>query len=385
LAFVVASIVAGHAEPFHAISEKDLRARVVRLDAAIPNLQRPEIIIEIAKLVAAVGDGHTRFPWPWDQHELGFHQLPLRVEAFSDGWFVTAASAPYRALVGCRIESIGSASIEQVITRITPLISRDNPNGVLRLAPRLLVIPEILEAVGVVQSSKSVSFIVKRPGGKTLKMSVVAAGPADDVHLLDLHRWNGTRPPLHRSNPEAFYWRTLVPGTDVLYAEVNAVSNQPDHEKLPAFCASLLHDLDQGMAQRVVIDLRHNGGGSRELMQPCVEGLAARTAINRADHLFVVIGHETFSAALWTALDFANRTKATLIGMPTAGRPNFFGETNGAETPHSHIHFTWATRMNWRTDPSDHNLALTPATVIDESFEDYAAGRDPVMEVVKRR
>ena len=48
-----------HRNLFHALPKAEFERRVAGLDAAIPNLSEPEIRAGIARLVAAVGDGHT--------------------------------------------------------------------------------------------------------------------------------------------------------------------------------------------------------------------------------------------------------------------------------------------------------------------------------------
>ena len=48
-----------HKNLYHAISRDGFVAKVDALDARIPTLARHEVIVEMAKIVAAVGDGHT--------------------------------------------------------------------------------------------------------------------------------------------------------------------------------------------------------------------------------------------------------------------------------------------------------------------------------------
>lgn len=378
LKFVVDSIVAGHAEPFHAIAEKDIRQAASSLDAEIPRLPRNVIIVRMAALVASIGDGHTRFPWPWDPVALRFHSLPVQFEFFADGLYAVAASAESSDVVGGRVLEIGGTKIDDALRAIAPIVSRDNRYGVERIARRLLAIPEVLDALRVAPLRDAVRVAFEKDGKRKTIFLPVLSAPSQ---LVSLHQMKGTSPPLHRSAPDRFYWSAPLDGGKTIYVEVNAVNNQPNSPTLPAFCETVLADIDRG-AERVIVDLRHNGGGSRELMLPFVDALAARPAINRPGHLFVVVGRETFSAALWTALDFKNRTQATIVGEPTGGRPNFFGETRSAETPEHHVPFTWASRMNWRTDRSDGREALVPDRVVRESFADYAAGRDPVVSAI---
>jgi len=379
LAFVVKSVTSGHPQPFHSMSEADFNRVANELNQSIPRLPRHRIIVRIGELIAAVGDGHTRFPWPWNPADLGFHVLPVELEFFSDGLYVTAASAPFADIVGSRVIAIGDTRVDEALRRLTPVISRDNRYGIERIAKRLLTVPEVLDAerIAPLRNKVRVTF-EKNFQTREILLPAILANQAPS--LTSFHQLHGTKLPLHRSSPDRFYWQSTL-GDGSIYAEINSVSNQPGYATLPVFCEQLLAAVDRG-APRVIVDLRHNGGGSRELMLPCVEGLAARESVNRPDRLYVVIGGETFSAALWTALDFKNRTRASFLGEPTAGCPNFYGETRRAETPEKHIPFTWASRMNWRTDRNDMREALVPDRVIRESFADYSSGRDLVLEAI---
>ncbi len=61
--------------------------------------------------------------------------------------------------------------------------------------------------------------------------------------------------------------------------------------------------------------------------------------------LFVLIGAGTCSSGLRAARDFNNRTNAILVGSPTGGKPNSFGEQQSAALPYSGLvlHY-WTTR-----------------------------------------
>jgi hypothetical protein len=97
----------------------------------------------------------------------------------------------------------------------------------------------------------------------------------------------------------------------------------------------------------------------------------------------VLIGRQTFSSALMNAVQFRKLTKATLVGEPTGGRPNHFGETRTFTLPGSGMTIQHSTKY-FRQQAQDDD-ALYPDVRVDVRAADYAAGRDPVMEEVRRR
>ena len=99
-----------HKDLFHAISREEFAAKVAALEARIPSLERHEVIVEMARIVAAVGDGHTNI-YPTRDPRIGFHTLPVAFTFFGDGLFVRAVSESNRALLGARVLRIGDRDV----------------------------------------------------------------------------------------------------------------------------------------------------------------------------------------------------------------------------------------------------------------------------------
>src|SRR3982751_2960769 len=76
LHFMVPEMERTHKNLYHATPREEFAARVAALDARIPSLQRHEIIVEMTKIVAAVGDGHTNIS-PARDAKIGFRTLPI--------------------------------------------------------------------------------------------------------------------------------------------------------------------------------------------------------------------------------------------------------------------------------------------------------------------
>ena len=76
----------------------------------VPDLTREQVIVELARIVAAIGDGHTymnlRSP------EVGFHGLAVRLYVFRDGLYVLAAKSEHSAIVGGRVVRVGSRAAD---------------------------------------------------------------------------------------------------------------------------------------------------------------------------------------------------------------------------------------------------------------------------------
>jgi HPt (histidine-containing phosphotransfer) domain-containing protein len=90
-----------HRDLYHTMSQSAFDSAVASLDARIPTLGRHQIILELARIVALVGDGHTNIA-PTRDPRIGFRGYPIALYLFSDGLYVRAADSAHARLVGAR-------------------------------------------------------------------------------------------------------------------------------------------------------------------------------------------------------------------------------------------------------------------------------------------
>jgi hypothetical protein len=82
-----------------------------------------------------------------------------------------------------------------------------------------------------------------------------------------------------------------------MYIQHNACRNDPKLP-FPEFTRQALSGIDSHPVQRVVIDLRQNGGGDSRILGPLTKGLASR--LRAIGPIYVLIGPGTFSSASTT-------------------------------------------------------------------------------------
>jgi hypothetical protein len=95
LKFMAKQMQEKHKNLYHTISARDFNARIVALNAKIATLTRAEVVVEMAKIVAAVGDGHTNI-YPTRDPKIGFHTLPVAFTFFEDQLYVRAVREEQR-------------------------------------------------------------------------------------------------------------------------------------------------------------------------------------------------------------------------------------------------------------------------------------------------
>ena len=185
--------------------------------------------------------------------------------------------------------------------------------------------------------------------------------------------------PLYRRNRNTLYWYEHLKDSGTLYFKYNSCQNMPDRP-FPEFSGELLARLKTEPIERLVIDLRNNGGGNSMILMPFVAELAKIEKINRTGQLFVILGRQTFSSAILNAIALREQTRAQFFGEPTGGKPNHYGEVKSIQLPHTKIAVSYSTKF-FRHSKED-TPSLLPDHTVEMSIEDYVAGRDPVLEAI---
>jgi len=380
-----------HPSPFRTTSRSQFLASVSALRAQIPSLSRTQVELRLMGIVALIGDAHTSLN-PLFEAGLGFHYYPIGLEIFADGLYVEGADSAHRSLVGARVVALGHASAEEAIRRVGAVISHENEQWVKAEAPHYLAMPEVLVGLGLIDDPDHAPFVVERLGRRDTVMLAPAGLLAQRLHEGGLWRparstWvhmndsSTALPPLWLQHPGDIYWMQYLADSRTLYVCYRAVLSDATGESNEAFFHRVLTTLDTAQVDRLVLDLRDNSGGNNFYNRYLVRGIVARPTIDTAGKLFVIIGRRTFSAAQNLVTDLERWSAAIFVGEPTGNAPNFFGDHQPIELPHSHLHVMVST-LWWQHDPQDHRPWVPPHVAADMTSTDYRANVDPAMVAI---
>jgi hypothetical protein len=381
--------------PFREIAEPDFDAAVDQLAQELPDLSDWQVVARIMALLRPLGDGHA-FILP-DQGKPDQLALPVKFYLFSEGLFVTSAADEHRQLLGARVLTIGDHAVDDVLTAIEPLVSRDNTQQVRFLGPEMLRWTPLLHAIGLITDPGEATLTVRFPDEKTGKVTVTAVGPGLlSFPTVAAHPGpTGPRPagwislcdtvaapmPLYLRNCDLLYWFEYLPEHGLVYFQFNGVGDQQP-EPLAAFCDRLFAFIESHQVSQLVVDLRWNGGGDTFLVQPLLHRLVGCAKVNQPGSLYVIIGRGTFSAAQNAATAIERETNAIFVGEPSGSRPNFIGETIPFQLPYSKAIVNVAD-LSWQTSwPMDHRPWIAPELYTPPTFETYSQNRDPAMEAI---
>lgn len=353
---------ARHLNLYAQLPEADWHAGFAALRAELPRLTDAQILVRAMALVAAVGDGHTRLAEPPGG------EFPLRLAWFDDGLFVIGAPAAAAWAVGGEVTAVGARSVEDALALASTVAPHDNGSQLKAEAVAAMLRPRTAEGLGLVGADRALRLAV----------AVGAAAPRElvvtpmDGRPVGRPR-GGAAPPLAQRADGRTYWSEYLADRRALFVQYNRCRDSTP--SFADFTAQLAQTLATQPVDRLIIDLRSNGGGNDGVARPLIAlveatpGLAART--------FVLIGRQTFSSAVLNALAFAD-AGAVLVGETAGGAPSHYGEIVGSALPRTGVVYTYSTK--YFPHPRHPGRELVPALVVPFTAADYLADRDAALD-----
>lgn len=394
LRFLVRCIRDIHPRPFWQTSPADFDSMVAGLDRRIPELSDAQVVVELMRIAALLRDGHGGVD---GSSVLGNDRLyPVRLYPFQDGIHIVSAAPEYAAHVGARLEGIGGLGAQQALDQVMQILSGENEYTRLNYAPLLLMQPRLLQALGIAERDDRVRFAVTSADGRRRSFEVravpVPAGRAwyrrgEGVPVAGSRTARQDAPgrgPLCWRDRDQNWWFEYLPEPRLLWMQFNAVAHA-EGESLEQFCARMFDFADHHDVDKFVIDLRWNGGGNLELLNPLLHGIIRREdTLGRPGHFFAVIGRATFSAAHVCAVQLETHTNVIFVGEPSGATPNHFGDVVEARLPHSGLP-VYISKWAWQPAlPWDLRSWIAPQIPAPMTFADYRSNRDPALEAILR-
>ncbi len=343
-------------------------------------------IIGLRRLLAWFGEGHTTIvpfeflgevPAPLRQGVWG-RTFALKALPFHDGLWITEASAEARSLLGTKIRAIGGRPIEQIVKDHAQAWPGENPAWAHNWAGLLASSVGTLHGLGVAQgpADSPLRFDGLRPDGSAASATLrpLAAGPVSREKL------ERTPTLVERTRSERATGNFLLP-LDNARALYISIDEMADLEGLSFahFTESILAGMQPAAVQRLIIDLRRNGGGDNYLAEPLRHELA-RSRFNRPGGLCVLIGPATFSAAQNLANRLERECFASFIGEPTGSAPNLVGDAAYFVGKATGI-TAMVARLRWFDGgPDDKRRWIAPDIAVPSLHADWVAGHDAALE-----
>jgi hypothetical protein len=352
-----------HMNAFHEMKKEDFERQVADLRASVGKTNDEQIIVGLMQIASQIGDGHTHVAPPST-----FHRLPISVAFYADEVRVTRATDKAKALLGGRLATINDKPIGEVLRRVASVISRGETEAFVKgAAPSVMLCTEILYGLKVTDAPAHARLAIIGPDGADIAVEVdgvpAATSPADWLNA------SSVPPPLSRQNPDDAFFVKSLDEQKAVYV------NFRRYDDLDAHSRELWKLVDSKKPEKLIIDLRQNGGGDyTKGRKYLVSELTKRPRMRT----FVLIGNRTFSAAMVNAIDFRNM-HATLVGEPIGERPNSYQENDEMVLPNSKIVVSYSTRF-YKFLEDEGSEIVRPDKEVKMQWSDYVNGRDAALD-----
>ena len=386
LRFMAQEMPKRHKNLFHSMTREQFESAVRKLDERIPTLARHQIIVEMMRIAAMVGDGHTSLN-PQFNPKIEFRYYPITLYLYKDGLFIQSADPKYANAVGARVLKIGKTPAEQAFKMVSEVTSRDNEMTLKQRVPSLMTIPEVLHALGLIDNMEKASFVVEE-NGKQTTIGLAPAGKLPSMHDKDPRQvWvkmnDGARSPvpLWQKATQDNYWFEYLEDSRTIYVQYNQVANKPG-ESIAQFAHRVFEFVNTHPIDRFILDVRLNQGGNGFLNMPLLLGLIKSEKINQRGRLFTIIGRSTFSAAQSLANELERYTNTLFAGEPTGARVNGYGDHEMILLPNSGLTVSVAPTWYQTANPNDQRPWIAPQIATELTSEDYRTNNDPALNAV---
>lgn len=364
-------------KPFPAEMERRYR----ELKNKIPQLSDEEIFVGMGRMLAVLHQGHIAlFNPPNDRH------LPVLFYVFPDGIYIIDASDDYRNLIGSRVVAIGDTPAEEALRQVAETQSVDGNMQYVWGTPRMLASAYYLKGIKAIKSLDTVPVTIQRANEsrRTIILTTLTASLAPRMDRMVAPP--NIEPPLFlakiQRNVQEFHWEKALPEHNALYVQVNNLVDEKD-ESLAQFGQHLWTVIENSKPKNLILDLRHNNGGTTQKYPEFLRTLTAFSRIS-GNQLYALIGRRTYSATGNFVTDLERLTSPIFVGEASSECCNLYGDPISVRLPFTKIQAE-LTAVKWQlSTPGDRRREMSPHVPIQLTAEAYFKGQDPALEAVYR-
>ncbi len=387
LRFIQNTIHKDYSFLFVKTTKEDFDSQVEALYKAIPNLESHEIKVGITRLIASFKYGHTGVFF-YNQKNINFHYLPFNLKYFKDGIYIQGVHKDYKKALGAKVLKINNMPIAEALKKIAPTVSAENSQFFKAYGINYLGITEVLHAQKITETLlKEVSLTLEKKGNVfTQSFTVMEAGegvPTKQGYVQQDENWlearNQSTTPLYLKKLDKNYYSEYLTTKKAIYIRHSWIGDDAK-ESTKDFYSRIFNEIETNDVEKLIIDVRLNGGGNNYLNKDVIKGIIKSEKINKIGKLFVITGKRTFSACQNLVNEMDNYTNVIFVGEPTAENVNFWGDNRPVKLPNSAIDVSLS-YLWWQDKHALENTDwIAPSIPVTISFDEYVNNQDPVLE-----
>lgn len=366
-----------HIDVYNKINRADFESELEKIKAAIGEKTDFETVIDLMRLTRKIGDGHTAV----STRNLDIHNYPLELQKFDGNWRVVGVSEKYKHLLGMELIEIDGKQIQLVAEKVSEVAQfvENEYSQVVRTA-QYLTNAELLHALGITSQNMLAASTFRDDNGKRIREELSPLSREDYDKTAFSKIEIGVPEISAPENPTIEnFWYAPIAETNGLYIHFESY---PKFEEMMTVAEEMVGYICQQNIQKLVIDLRNNGGGDLYV------GLVLANALNVADPVdwksgvYVLCDNVTFSAATSNTALFRELLNAKIVGEATGSNPTGYQDMDTFELPNSKLVICYSKRL-FRIQETV-SSGVQPDVPLKYEWESFSRGNDNMLEWVIR-
>ncbi len=331
------------------------------------------------KLVASIGEAHTYVEW-YESFDNSI--LPMKFVIIDGELYCVNTSKDYKDILFNKIITIGDKDASSVISGLSELVSSENKYWDKVNVVAMLRYTLMLETLGVNVDDGTVSFTYSEGNGnKDLLVksedNVIADRDGVETEFIVDNELNHVIDVMDDINaPNYFYVYDHI--NKILTVNYNRCANTEGYS-FREFNKDLWSFISATDAEKIVVDMRCNMGGSSRIFDDFRNQLVRHKTFNKPGKFIILVGNRTFSSGVASASIAKRLSNVTIIGEPTGGKPNSYGNPVKVELKNSGMNVQCSTRY-FEFYPGYEHETLIPDVIIENKIDNYRSGNDPLYE-----
>ena len=372
--FIEKELPRRHKNLFHKLDRNEFFEEISQLKKNIDQLSDNQLMICLMKIIAKIKDGHTKLVINNKE------KYPFEFYCFEDGVHLIKATEDYCSHIGNKLTHINDHPIDSIMNDLKSITSSDNTQQLKYRTVQYLCVPEVLNGLEIIDDYKTKFKFQNQEG---IYYDVLVEPISKEESKIIHNSLTPISQMLHLSNLDKKYWYKYDEAEEVLYFQYNSCTNSKELS-FKTFNTKMFEVIDKNKIQKLIVDIRYNGGGNSLVINPFFNEIKKRPHLNNNNTLFVIIGRETFSSALLNVVKFKNKTNALLVGEPTGGKPNHFGEVMYLNLINTNLKVMYSTQY-FKNIEEDFDY-IEPDILTNITSVDYLSNLDkPYLEIINSK
>ena len=401
-----------HINLYDNLKKSDYELQLDAIAAEVPKLTDEQVSFKLQQIIAKVDDTHTSVKWSPFINEYREKNVPsacFRSYWFKDGLYIIEARQRDSIIVGKKIRTIGSVDVNTVIDSLKTLFPNENNAIKQKEIAYLIGRQQVLQHFGFapIDENKYVDIEVEDKNNNRQKHRIVCKkdrgySPYSSSNYLiegaKSHSFEGWFSESYDRTDSIYFIKY-----NKCYGRELAIRDSKYSDKIDQvpsfndFKESIINTVNNNSINKLIFDLRYNGGGSSWQGTKLIRELAEIEKINGKGKIFVLIGRNTFSSATLNVLDFQERTDAIFIGEDTKGKPSHYGEVETMKLPNTGLKISYSKKYFYHSEKksktylskrgisrvNDKRNTFSPDYYVELSFSDFEKQKDIMYDWIK--